>query len=232
MALVQYGPIVSDARRKIGGIVATKGHAGNFMRKKVSPIQPRSAAQRNVRANFTAISKHWQTLGAAVIAAFNSLAKSTPIKDRFGNTVTRTGAQLYMSLNRALFQISAAAYPLAAAPASLSADFPGAITATCVASGGVITITPASYPATGEAAVVFAGPPISPGKTFVGKNYKFMGFFGVLATPPSAPYVITTPYAKAYGTFTTGKNISLLVKHVSFTTGASGTPSSLLQATS
>src|SRR5208337_1558278 len=111
MALVVYGPIVSDARRKIAGVVATKGHAGSFMRKKVSPTQPRTAAQRTVRANFTAISKHWQTIGAAVIAAFNALAKATPLKDRFGASVTLTGAQLYMRLNRALFQIAAAAYP-------------------------------------------------------------------------------------------------------------------------
>jgi hypothetical protein len=227
MALVQYGPIVSDARKKIAGVVATKGHAGNFMRKKVSPIQPRTSSQRNVRAVFSSISKAWQTITATAIAAFNALAKATPKKDRFGNTVTLTGAQLYMSLNRNLQQIAAAAYPLTAAPGALTATSPGTLTATAVHSTGVITITPAAYPATGEAAVVFAGPPISPGKTFVGKNFKFVAYFGTISVPPAVPYVITTPYAALFGAFTAGKKISVLVKHVNFTTGAAGIPNSV-----
>ena len=108
MALVTYGPIVSDARKKIGGVVATKGHAGNFMRKKVSPIQPRTQSQRNVRSSFTAISKLWAGGLSGNVAGWNAFAKATPKKDRFGNSVTLTGLQLFQSLSRNLNTIGVA----------------------------------------------------------------------------------------------------------------------------
>jgi hypothetical protein len=311
MALVTYGPIVSNARKKIAGVVATKGHAGNFLRTKVAPIQPRTTAQRNVRANFTALAKMWQTIGATAIAAFNALAATTKKKDRLGNAVTPTGMQLFMSLNRALQQINATAYPLTTPPPNLVATSPGTLVAdtvpACTLVLGAVTIsgtnavyavtavtggppivgssltttgyatagnnvtdqeinaydpigmtvsvtkttqvaepagvgagavdrgpviTPNNYPAVGEAAVVFAAAPISAGKTFVGKVYRFMAYFGTPATPASEPYDISAAYAAKFGSFTAGKTIPVLVKHVSFTTGAAGIPTATMAPTS
>src|SRR5208337_1347590 len=183
MALVVYGPIVSDARRKIAGVVATKGHAGNFMRKKSSPIQPRTQAQRNVRANFSANSKNWATLTAAAIASFNALAKATPKKDRFGNTVTLTGMQLYQQLSRNITTVSGT--PLTTAPASLTEGSAGALTVVTSAGGPTFTVAPTTYPPIGSSAAIYASPQLSPGRQFVGKNYKLI-FIGAYNAAPSA----------------------------------------------
>jgi len=305
MALVTYGPIVSNARKKIGGIVATKGHAGNFLRSKVAPIQPRTTAQRNVRANFTALAKTWQTLGALAIASFNALAASVKKKDRLGNSVTSTGFQLFMSLSRNLLSVPSYA-PLTTAPASLVATSPGTlaavagpggtqvlgavtvtgpnavyaitsyagpppevgqtITIAAYATGGnnvtgkitaiaaafasltlatttqvtealgtgtgtaalAMQITPTTYPATGEVALVFAAAGISAGRSFVGKAYRLIQVFGIIATPPAIPYDITANYLAKFGTPSVGKAIPILVKHVNGTSGAAGIPTAAL----
>jgi hypothetical protein len=223
MALVQYGPIVLDARKKIAGVVATKGHAGNFMRKKVSPIQPRSQAQRNVRSGFTSFAKNWQALGATVIAAFNSLAKATPKKDRFGNSVTLTGMQLYMSLSRNIQTVSGT--PLTAAPSSLVATSPGTTAVVAVAATPAITVTPTVYPASGESAAIYGAPPLSAGKTFIGKVYKLLLIVPYNVSPVA--YVVESAtihhYTTIFGAWTAGKKIAILVKNINTTTGAAGT---------
>lgn len=222
MALVQYGPIVSDARKKIGGIVATKGHAGNFMRKKVSPIQPRTQAQRNVRADFTANSKAWSQLTQTNIAGWNALAKATPKKDRFGNTVTLTGLQLYQSLSRNLTTVGQP--PVATPPATLTASTPGTLTIVSTSGGSpALTVTPTNYPAATESAAIFASPQLSPGKTFVGKNYKLVLVVAHSGSPTA--YDIETAYVALYGALISGKKISVLVKNISTSTGAAGQPS-------
>ena len=227
MAKVVYGPIVSDARKKIGGIVATKGHAGNFMRKKVSPIQPRPQAQMVVRSQFAAHAKAWAGLGATVIAAFNALAKSTPKKDRFGASVTQTGLQLFQGLSRNIDTVVGT--PLTACPASLSASTPGDLTVVATHAGGTFTVVPTTYPTSGEAAAVYAGPPLGLGRSFVGKNYRFIKAFAHLSSPVA--FNIASAYGTKYGAFTINKQIGILVKNINITTGAAGQASAKLQTT-
>ena len=127
MAKVLYGPIVSDARKKIGGVVATKSRFGSVIRKKSSPVQPRTNSQRAVRANFGANAKAWSgTLTSAQRQSWINLAAANPKKDRFGNTQTLTGAQMYNSLSRNLHTLGL--LPLPTPPLNLSVDDPGGIT--------------------------------------------------------------------------------------------------------
>lgn len=103
MAKITYGPIVLDARKKIAGSVFTKVKAGSMVRKKVSPIQPRTPAQTLVRALFTALSKRWTgVLTDTQRAGWIALAALYPVKDKLGATHTRTGLQMYQSVNRHL----------------------------------------------------------------------------------------------------------------------------------
>jgi len=227
MAKIVYGPIVSDARKKIAGVVATKGHAGNFMRKKVSPIQPRSGLQRTVRADFSAHAKAWAGLGASVIAGFNALAKTINKKDRFGQSVTLTGLQLFQSLSRNIDTVSGT--PLSAVPASLDASTPGALTLV-ITSGGTpaFTVTPANYPATGESAAIYASPQLSPGRSYVGKNYRLVLVVPYSGSPTA--FNVLTNYVAKFGTLVSGKNIYVLVKNINTTTGGAGSPSAKMQA--
>ena len=118
MAKIVFGPLISDARKKIGGVVFTKGRSGAFVRRKVSPIQPRTQAQMNVRANFTFLAKLWSDITmAAYRAAWNALAVSYPKKDKFGAAHSLTGMQFFLRLSRALHTIGIS--PILPPPASL-----------------------------------------------------------------------------------------------------------------
>ena len=227
MALVVYGPIVQDARKKIGGIVCTKGHAGNFIRKKVSPIQPRSATQRSVRSNFSANSKAWAAGLSGNIAGWNALAKATPMKDRFGASVTLTGLQLYQRLSRNLSTIGQPA--VATPPASLAATAPGALTAVATVTSQLLTVTEANSLASSEYTVIYAGAAIGLGRRFVGKNYRFVK--AAVGTGSAPTTDITTAYTALFGALKLNTQIHIMVKHITTATGASGQPAALLKAT-
>jgi hypothetical protein len=42
---VLYGQIISEARGKLGGLVASKNTYGNYMRNKVTPANPQTTEQ-------------------------------------------------------------------------------------------------------------------------------------------------------------------------------------------
>jgi hypothetical protein len=121
MAKIVFSALVNDVRKKTGGNVFTKGRSGAFVRRKVSPIQPRSVAQLNVRADFTYLSKLWSDPTMDNYrAGWIALAASYPKKDKFGATHNLTGLQMFVRLNRALHTIGVTA--ILAPPATLSAE--------------------------------------------------------------------------------------------------------------
>jgi hypothetical protein len=103
MSKVLFGAIVTDMRNKLGGHVFSKNKGGSFMRRKVSPLQPRTDAQRAIRSGMTSLSKAWSgVLDDPGRAAWNSFAKNNPTKDIFGSTVVLTGEQTYVRVNQGL----------------------------------------------------------------------------------------------------------------------------------
>jgi hypothetical protein len=232
MAKIQFSAVVGDARKKLGGVVFTKGHAGAVVRKKVSPVQPRTSAQRTVRANFTANSKAWSgTLTASERQTFTNLAASLTKKDRFGNAMTLTGAQLYQAIARNLHTIGIA--PLTTAPASMTVSDLGGLTLTEVPSesspltGPGITIETTNAPATGEALVIAATASQAAGRSYIAKGkYRVIGFLGPWPGSPALtpPFDVTAQYEAKFGALKAGMTIHILVYNIGSTNGAKGTP--------
>ena len=232
MAKVVFGPIVSDARNKVGGIVFSKSRSGAFVRKKVSPTQPRTTAQRAVRANFAATSKAWSgTLNAADRATFTALAANITHKDKLGQSHTPTGAQLYMELTRNLHTVGVA--PLTTAPQSLSVSDLGGLTLTEVTSpdspyaGAGLHITPTNNPQVGEALVITAAAPEAAGRNFVGKSkYRVIGTLAKWPTSPATtfPLDITGMYQDKFGAIMPGQTIHVQLNNVNTDNGAAGKP--------
>jgi hypothetical protein len=232
MAKILFGPLISDARKKIAGVVFTKAHAGAMVRKKTSPVQPRTSSQRSVRANFTANSKAWSaTLSPAERLSFVSLAATLTKKDKLGQSYTPTGAQLYQSIARNLHLCSTP--PLTTAPTALGVSDLGGLTLTEVTSevppltGPGIEITPTNNPATGECLVIMAAAPIRAGVKFVGKSkYRVIQVLGVWPTSPatSFPLDITAAYENKFGQLKTGQTLPVQINNINTTNGAAGKP--------
>jgi hypothetical protein len=232
MAKIIFGPIVSDARNKVGGIVFSKSRSGAFVRKKVSPTQPRTTTQRAVRANFAATSKAWSgTLNAADRATFTALAANITHKDKLGQSHTPTGAQLYMQLTRNLHTVGVS--PLITAPQNLAVSDLGGLTLSEHTSpdspyaGAGLLITPTNNPGAGEALVITAAAPEAAGRSFVGKSkFRVIGTVAAWPTSPATtfPLDITGMYQTKFGALMPGQTIHVQVNNVNTVNGASGKP--------
>jgi len=232
MAKVMFGPIVSDARKKIGGVVFSKSKFGAYVRKKVSPVQPRTTSVRQVRANFTANSKAWSgTLDNAARLSFVQLAATLTKKDRFGQSQTLTGAQLYQSISRNLHTCGVA--PLTVAPTDQAvSDIGGIVLAEVVSetsplTGPGITVDVTNVPQNDECLVITAAAPQPAGRAFIGKGkFRIIKVFDPWPGSPaiSLPEDITADYEAKFGQLVVGQTIHLAANVINTTNGAAGKP--------
>ena len=216
MAKVAYSAILTDLRNKVGGVVFTKVRSGPMVRIKVSPTQPRTAAQTAVRSNFSASSKAWDTITQAQRNGWISLAAGLPRKDVFGNTYYMTGLQLFQQCNRNLASIGVAS--ISDAPAGLSVGAPGALTLVATAATPLLTVTAATAPGAAEVPLIFAIKPLHNGRIFTGNAYAIID--SAIAAATAGPWALTTLYPAKYGTLVVGQNINIGVRYINNTTGA------------
>lgn len=222
MAKVAYSALVAGIRNKVGNNVFTKGRFGPVVRIRVSPTQPRTAAQTAVRGNFTTNSKAWDTITQAQRNGWIALAASSPQHDVFGNTYYMTGLQMYQFCNRNLQTIGVA--PISAAPAALSIGAPGALTLVATAGTPVLTVDAATEPAAAEVPVIYAVKPLNAGRIFIGNQARVLDTSIAAAT--AGPWDIKTLYTAKYGALVVGQNINVEVAYVHNTTGAASGRSS------
>lgn len=218
MANIQFSALVNDVRNKQGGTVFSKVRYGAINRRKVSPVQPRTSFQTQVRSLFTLLSKRWATtLTATQRAGWISLAASNPRSNVFGNSIILTGLQMYQSLNRNLQTIGVTI--IDDAPATLSVGAPGTITL-ANAAGPPVTFTAdgGTEPASGEVPVIFAARPLNPGRQFVGSLYRLIDASQTAAA--SGPWDMIDTYTSKFGDQPAGVNLSVGVLYINNTTGA------------
>jgi hypothetical protein len=221
MAKVQFSAVVGDARAKIGGIVFTKNRAASVVRRKVSPIQPRTQAQSGVRASFTSLSKNWGSLlTEAQRSGWRSLSAQLLRKNVFGQASHLTGLQLFQKLNRSLAAIGVA--EIVTAPLPVNPTFPGAVTLTVV-SGGTpsMSVTAANPPGATDVPLIEAAAPQSAGRLFAGKIFRQI-FTATAGT--AGPYNILSAYVAKFGPTQTGQRIQIRLTYVDNATGFRSLP--------
>jgi hypothetical protein len=99
MAKVKFSALISDMRNKLNGSVFAKNRGGNYLRTKVTPVNPQSVAQTAARVLLTTYSQSWRTLTEAQRASWNAAVNSWSTTDVFGDIKNPTGLQLYIRLN-------------------------------------------------------------------------------------------------------------------------------------
>lgn len=219
MAKALPSAVVGDVRGKIGGHVHTKGRFGMVVRAKVSPVQPRSSFQRNVRSDFTAQSKGWSgLLSDAMRAAWESFARANPTKDVFGATRILTGHQMFVRLNRVIVRLGGTAITLP--PLALSIAEPLSVAIVAVhGTPSTVTTTVTGPPTGDECAEIWAARPQNPGRKFIGSNYRLIA---TKAAASAGPYNDGNDYDTRFGSILAGQTIRVLVKYGNKTTGAKG----------
>lgn len=218
MKLKWSGFGATDGRGKINGHVASKNRSGAYARTKVTPVNPQTSFQLAARALLTAFSQAWRALTQAQRDAWNSAVGSFAKTDVFGDLRNPTGKNLYTALNTNLSNAGQATISDPPVPAGAGQVTAGALVMT---NGGAKTIAHTDD-TSGHTILVWATPGVSPGKSFVKNDYRFLTTF---AGGASSPANIATAYEARFGDPAVGLKVAVKLVSVNNTTGEMGTPS-------
>lgn len=182
---------------------SSRNRFGQYTRSRVSPVQPRTPAQVQVRGYLAELSAGWSQLTDAQRSAWNNWAAGSPRTDSLGQTVYQTGLQAFVGVN--------IYHKLRGG--DITQDPPTAGTpATPVLAAPVINDTPLftvemlfTLPDDNYLAV-YASPPVSPGITF-NRDFRYLGMFD--KPSPSGPVVLTSAYVAKFGSLPLGKKVFL-----------------------
>jgi hypothetical protein len=219
----KFGAIVVAGSGKIGGHVASKNRGGAYFRTKVTPSNPRSTAQLNVRSLFTSLSQAWKGLTEEQRTAWNAAVGLYKRTNIFGDLKEPSGINLFQRLNNNLAQIGEAALSAPPLPSEVPSLFIDGIAAH--GDAGTLNISFAPSPAPESCAyVVRASKPMSPGISYSKNQMRVIGFF---SGGQESPYAAGSDYVAKYGSLgEAGQKIFVDVTPINTATGQSGTPSS------
>lgn len=208
MAKIKFGAIVTDASGKLGGHVFSKNKAGSYMRTKVTPLNPKTAAQMAIRGIFAGISSAWSGLTAAQRSTFLDKVADYSKTNIFGDSNNPTGKALFQRLNQNL--VITGQTQVTTCPSPIAVPFANATGAAGAATGQTLALTLAGL-TTGSKLIVFATPSMSQGTQFVKNKLRMLGTFPGAAAGPVA---IGPKYITKFGALVAGSNVVIGVRVV------------------
>lgn len=186
----------SDIRGSQGGTVWSRNRFGLYTRNRVSPVQPRTDYQLDIRAKLQTISASWRNLTEAQRAAWRALADQVILTDSLGQPYSPTGQQLYVSCNINLLLAGATVTPN---PPPAVPNVPTPLNVTVTATGGATPALTVAWTGGDDNydAFIYATPTLSKGINFYRPSlFKLIRIATGAGTPPVA---ILTDWAARYG---------------------------------
>lgn len=223
MALIQLSSIVGAIRNSVGGQTYSQNKGGAYVKTKPTPTNPRTPAQRAVRANFAANSKQWSgSLTDAQRGAWKLFAQNNPFTNVFGASKVLSGMAMMMKLNQVLSQVggdfeSDAPADLSVLPLAAVLSVAGTLASPTLAS--LILATDAQTAVSNTLYYVFATGPLSAGKQAGVSDYRFIESHAPTAAATTVD-LLTAWTAVFGGNAPVNSHISVLVSTVNFATGA------------
>jgi hypothetical protein len=179
---------LTGASGSIGGMTAARNRGGSYLRSRVAPVNPNTAAQIGARSRMAALASRWRdTLTATQRGDWDAYAATISETDPLGQPVALTGLNVYVAGNALRGQ--AGRDPVDAAPtvpgrAALSFDL-GTMILDDTAGGGDLTIESAgsnTWLVEGGSLLVYGSGSVSPAR-----NYRVPTPFRKALTPDIAP---------------------------------------------
>lgn len=215
MAKIKFGVFASDVRGKLNGSVFARNRGGAYVRTKVTPLNPKSSRQIEVRARLTALAQGFRSLSQDQISAWNNAVTQWQRTDVFGDLVSPTGLALYVRLNGNLLNAGQAI--ISDVPAPGSVDQVSSLTLTGDESSSTLSLaaTPAAVPAD-TTLIIEATEPLSLGINNANSKFRYIGSF---AAASASPYNLATMYQAKFGTIKANQKIFIRAKYVNNLTG-------------
>lgn len=220
MAKILTTAIVADIRNKLNGSVFSKNRYGSYVRTKVTPVNPQSNSQQNVRNILSTQSQAWRGLTEDQRQSWIDAAINFPFTDIFGNSKILSGSTLFVKLNSNLVNAGVAPLTDAPSPAAIPQLTLGALTATAgtQALSQVFAATP--VPADFKICVQATGN-IGPGKNFVKNQFRTISYLAAAATSPAN---LLAAFTAVHGALVEGQKVFIRAFYVSTITGQAGIP--------
>jgi hypothetical protein len=191
---IKFGSIVADGRGKIGGHVMSKNRGGSYLRTKVTPVNPRSVSQTNVRQRFATLSSGWRSLSQSSRDAWTASTAGFQKSDIFSDLRNLTGLQLYQRLNNNLLSSGGSVITSPAPNKGVASVILSSMTYTS-GTPALTAIHTTPVPASTRIKV-FATPPLSPGINFVKSQLRQISTIAPAAT---SPYNALSAYTTKFG---------------------------------
>lgn len=219
MAKIKFTAFLAEARGKLSGTVFSKNRGGNYVRTKVTPVNPQTSDQVAQRNRLSTYSQNFRALGASAIAAWNTAVANFTNTDIFGDIKTPAGINLYTRLNMNLDLAGQSAITTPPVPAGADPVIITGVTSDVSSSLFTIASAAAAVPA-GHTLIIEATPQLSPGKSFVKSEFRVIDTAAAAATFPIAA---GSAYIAKFGAPIAGQKVFCRVKTINNTTGeASG----------
>jgi hypothetical protein len=217
MAKIKFGMMMTDARGKLGGQVFSKNRAGAYIRTKVTPTNPQTSAQAQVRSNLATLSTGWNSLTAPQIAQWNGSVEDWASTDVFGDIKKPTGKNLYVKLNVNLLNSGQSAIVTPPAKIELPALVDIAVDVT-IATG---TLEIDGLPVFADGVYqVEACAPVPRGVNFVKNKFRVISY----ETQATAGVVdVSTAYINRFGSVANAENIFFRIRAIG-ENGQAGVP--------
>lgn len=175
MARIEFGPLVANARGKVGGGVFTRAKSGAVLRIRVKPRNPRSDAQSGVRAYLTSAARAFKALGATDLALWNGYAGSiTKHNKTTGQAYTPSAMNIFTELAAKFLQLNPAGTIPSAPPTSPYVE--DATTVTAAGGSGIVTFTASADAVSGSTLECLLQPLKSANRTPTARGYRTEGF--------------------------------------------------------
>lgn len=216
MALVKFSALVSEMRNKLNGSVFSKNRAGNYLRNKVTPVNPQTTKQVNVRGSFGLLSSNWRDLTQEQRNGWNDASANFPYNNIFGDQKILSGLQLYVKLNQNLS--TGGLPPITDAP--LPQGFPAitgfAVLAEIVDDAFELTsVSTITGDLVGFTALFFATPGVSAGKAYVKNQFRKIANL----TAATGPVDLSAAYLMNYDTPAVGSKVFVRMALLNNATG-------------
>lgn len=208
MAKIKFGMMMTDARGKLGGQVFSKNRSGAYVRTKVTPVNPRTAAQQLSRSILGLLSASWSGLTEVQRRSWNAAVDDWQKTDIFGDLRKPTGKNLFTGLNKELKQ--------SGQPQVLLPPDKVVLPEFDISAANFEVTTPEfevdlNADLTGFRVQISATPPMSQGTTFIDDKLRVVGY---VAGTSGSLFDITNLYIAKFGTPEAGANVWVQAKAI------------------
>ena len=198
-----FNPLLgTELSGRIGGIIASHNKGGAYFRAGTIPTNPNTIFQQAVRTAVASLTSSWNsTLSEAQREAWDLYAFNVPVTNRIGKQVNISGLAMFVRSNVARTQAGEDAVITAPSTFNLGVYTRGQATnATEAAQTLDLTFEPVLPQdpwliETGSFLLVYVSRPVNASVNFFKGPYRFAGSLEGDAVPPTAPFVVNTPFA-------------------------------------